>query len=380
MHVEQYIHSDAGWNRPLPSLPPGSGRGFVLAFGAREVIEAGAALADVARARGDLPLLVASTSGEIAGMDVSDGKLVVTVVRFDTVRVVARRVPIGPNDSSHAVGKALAASLPASVEGAGLRHVMVLSDGLAVNGTALVDGMSAALPDGCAITGGLAGDAGRFERTLVGLDGNVGSGQVVALGLYGGALVVGYGSLGGWDAFGPERRADNSDGNVLRTLDGEVALDVYKRYLGEHAAGLPGSALRFPLAVTAPGAGRAVVRTILAVDEATGAMTFAGDIPVGSRVRLMKANHERLVEGAEEAGRLAMRPGARLALLISCVGRKLVMGQRTEEEVEAVAAALGAGGVVAGFYSYGELCPVDAMSACELHNQTMTVTTFGEAA
>ena len=108
MHVERYIHSDAGWNRPLPSLPPGSGRGFVLAFGAREVIEAGAALADVARARGDLPLLVASTSGEIAGMDVSDGKLVVTVVRFDTVRVVARRVPVGPNDSSHAVGKALA--------------------------------------------------------------------------------------------------------------------------------------------------------------------------------------------------------------------------------------------------------------------------------
>jgi hypothetical protein len=256
---------------------------------------------------------------------------------------------------------------------------MVLSDGLAVNGTALVDGMSSALPAGCAITGGLAGDAGRFERTLVGLDGNVGSGQVGALGLYGDALQVGYGSLGGWDAFGPERRADQSDGNILRALDGEVALEVYKRYLGEHAAGLPGSALRFPLAVTAPGADRAVVRTILAVDEASGAMTFAGDIPVGSRVRLMKANHERLVEGAEEAGRLAMRPGARLAVLISCVGRKLVMGQRTEEEVEAVAAALGSGGVVAGFYSYGELCPVDSASACELHNQTMTVTTFGEA-
>ena len=224
----------------------------MLVFGAREGLEDSAVFDEIARARGDLPLLAASTSGEIAGMDVSDGRVVVTVVRFERVRVVARRVPIGPNDSSQAAGRALAASLPAAVEGATLRHVMVLSDGLAVNGTALVDGMSAVLPAGCAITGGLAGDAGRFERTLVGLDGELSSGQVVVLGLYGDDLVVGYGSLGGWDPFGPERRADSSDGNVLRTLDGEVALDVYTRYLGEHAAGLPGSALRFPLAVTAP--------------------------------------------------------------------------------------------------------------------------------
>ncbi len=361
---------------PVAGMSPG--RAFALAFGAREALTADV-VAGMADALSGLPLVVCSTSGEIAGERVSDGTIVLTQVGFGRVRVEAREVRISDAGTSHASGEALARALPTVVDGAALRHVFVLSDGLGVNGTALVNGLAAVLPAGVAITGGLAGDAGRFEATVVGLGASAGQGRIVGIGLYGDALRVGYGSLGGWDAFGPERRVDGSDGNVLRVLDGEPALEVYRRYLGEHAAGLPESALRFPLAVTYPGAERSVVRTILSIDASTGAMTFAGDVPEGSRVRLMKANVERLVDGAEEAGRLASEASARLALLVSCVGRKLVMGQRTEEEVEAVAAALGKGVTLAGFYSYGELCPAARDVACELHNQTMTVTTLGEA-
>jgi hypothetical protein len=195
---------------------------------------------------------------------------------------------------------------------------------------------------------------------------------------------VGYGSLGGWDPFGPERRITASHGNVLRELDGAPALDLYKRYLGDHASGLPATGLLYPLTIRPPHEDTtAVVRTILAVDEVEKTLTFAGDVPVGYRARLMRANFERLVEGASGAARSSqasagMGQGAELALLISCVGRKLVLKQRVEEEVEAVKDVLGPRPVLTGFYSYGEISPFTPSAPCELHNQTMTITTLSE--
>jgi hypothetical protein len=207
------------------------------------------------------------------------------------------------------------------------------------------------------------------------------SGVVTAVGLYGNALRVGYGSRGGWDPFGPRRVVTRSEANVLFELDNQSALALYKRYLGDHAQGLPATALLFPLEIVAPGRPTPVVRTILGVDEARGSLTFAGDVPVGSTAQLMKANFDRLVDGAFDAGRMtslrdAGQPEA--ALLVSCVGRRMVLRQRVEEELESVRDALGSA-VLFGFYSYGELCPSGQLT-CELHNQTMTVTTFREAA
>jgi hypothetical protein len=69
--------------------------------------------------------------------------------------------------------------------------------------------------------------------------------------------------------------------------------------------------------------------------------------------------------------------GPQLAVAISCVGRRLVLGERTEEEIEATLEALAPGAELVGFYSYGEIGP-HAEGFCDLHNQTMTVTTIGE--
>jgi hypothetical protein len=204
---------------------------------------------------------------------------------------------------------------------------------------------------------------------------------VVGVGLYGESLRVGYGSQGGWDSFGPARRVTRSRGNVLFELDGESALALYKSYLGDHASALPGSALLFPLLLEDPCGGDGLVRTVLAVDEEAGSLTFAGDVPVGSQARLMKANFDRLIDGACSSASATSRgldgTHAELAILISCVGRKLVLRQRIEEEVEAVREVLPRA-VLAGFYSYGELCPQGSLGSCELHNQTMTITTLAE--
>jgi hypothetical protein len=321
----------------------------------------------------DAHIVGCSTAGAIAEASVSDG-VVAAAVRFDrtTVRVASVRVS-GPGDSESA-GVELAARLAQP----DLVHVFVLSDGLAVNGTPLVRGLAGGLPTQVSVSGGLAADPS-FTRTYVTADAPPASGVITAIGFYGPALRVGCGSLGGWDPFGPERRITRADGNVLYELDHRPALALYKQYLGSHADALPGSGLLFPLSVRAPGSSTSVVRTILGLNEAAGSITFAGDMPEGHIARLMKANFDHLVEGAHGAALQGIdRLGRRteLAVLVSCAGRRLVLQQRTEEELEAVRDVVGNAPMI-GFYSLGELSPSGA-TGCELHNQTMTITTFVE--
>jgi hypothetical protein len=289
----------------------------------------------------------------------------------------------GSVQAGERLGEALAHSLSATQQGADdpLVHVFVLCDGLNVNGSDLIRGLLSRLPKDVTASGGLAGDGARFGETLVFTAGAPRSGIAAAIGLYGRRLQVGLGSMGGWDPFGPDRLITRSRGSVLLELDGRPALALYKQYLGEHALGLPATGLRFPLVVREAAGGEPLVRTILAVDEQQQSMTFAGDVPEGSWARLARANVERLVDGAIEAartGRDSVENAAGLAILISCVGRKLVLKQRVEEEIEGVREIFGEQTALSGFYSYGEIAPFGPGALCELHNQTMTITAFTE--
>jgi hypothetical protein len=187
--------------------------------------------------------------------------------------------------------------------------------------------------------------------------------------------------MGGWSAFGPERKITKSKGNVLYELDGQSALSLYKSYLGAHAEKLPASGLLFPLSVKESNdSDHYLVRTLLSIDENEQSMTFAGDIQEGHVSRFMKCNDNDLINGAENAAKICLEKSAstELAIMVSCVGRKLVLKQETEEELDAVKKILGDKTVLAGFYSYGEICPSLNHHSSELHNQTMTITTFSE--
>lgn len=366
-----------GWESAgsLPEDPQ-----LVLYFGSRTLLEGGAKpVAEWVGRYPDAVVCGCSTAGEIRGSQVHEGTLVAAVVRFDATVVRAVAEPVGPDDDSRAVGRRAAEKLGT----ADLAHVLLISDGLAVNGSALVEGIREVVGRDVVVTGGLAGDGDRFETTLVGLGGEIHPGQVVLVGFHGDKLSVGYGSRGGWQPFGPRRRITRSRGNTLFELDGKPALQLYKRYLGELATNLPASGLLFPLGVSpdATDAGT-LVRTILAVDEDAQSLTFAGEMPEGAFARLMKATAEELVDGAAAAGEDASGMAAdssSLAILVSCVGRRLVLGQRTDEELEAVAGRLPAGTGMIGFYSYGEACPSLGSGISELHNQTMTITLLGES-
>jgi hypothetical protein len=349
---------------------------LVLTFGGEAILRGGPPLDDVRRAYPAARVLGCSTAGEICDTHVTDETLVATAVHFEHARVEGALVPIG-NDSREA-GRRLAAALPPE----GLRHAFVLADGLAVNGTEFAHGLRAGLPARVAATGGLAGDGNRFQRTTVVMDGEAGSGTAAILGFYGERLAVSHGCMGGWGPFGPERLITRSSGRVLYEMDGQPVLALYKKYLGEHASGLPGTGLMFPLVLRTPDGAQGVARVVLDIDEAAQSVTFAGDMPEGAYARLMMASHERLLEGAAGSARAALKGlGAQepdLALLVSCSGRKLVLEKRVEEEVEDVREALGTHATLAGFYSYGEIAPLATGAGLELQNQTMVVTAFAE--
>lgn len=317
-----------------------------------------------------------STAGEISGVKVLDGTASLTAIDFDKTSYKLVTVEVNDMNESFNSGQVLAEQLKAD----DLNHVLVFSDGLNVNGADLVNGLREVLPK-TSITGGLAGDDSRFENTFVIADDSITDKMIVGLGLYGDALKIGYSSKGGWDSFGIDRLVTKSDKNILYELDGLPALELYKSYLGDNAKNLPSSGLLFPLSMRVNEYDKPVVRTILAIDEQTQSLTFAGNIPEGSYVRLMKANVDRLIDGAEGSAKNALEEAqmnAELALLISCVGRRFVLKQLVEEEVEAVQEILGAKTKLCGFYSFGEIAPFGKFSPCELHNQTMTITTFSE--
>ncbi|HJV59600.1 MAG TPA: FIST N-terminal domain-containing protein, partial [Albitalea sp.] len=354
----------------------------LLCFGAQQFFRGPALHAALREAAPRAQLAGCSSAGEILGSQVHDGTLALTAVRFERATAHGAATTLADMADSFAAGARLASALPA----AGLRHVLVFGTGVHINGSALVEGLQSVLAPATPISGGLAGDGGAFVETFTLGNERAGADQIVAVGLAGDSLAIGNSSLGGWVPFGPARRVTRCDHNLLYELDGESALAIYKRYLGEYARDLPASGLLFPFEMPGDSPhGGGIIRTILGVDEAAGSLILAGDVPEGGTLKLMHASTERLIDAAEQAA-LKLQPwgrernGTALSLLVSCVGRKLVMGDRVEEEVEAVASVLGADTAVAGFYSYGEISGSGFVGDCRLHNQTMTITWLAETA
>jgi len=378
MKIEQKKFSKVnGWETLKQDHFDSNNFNLVLVFGSSMIFEDDAVYKIIRNDYPNADIIINTTSGEIYDTQVNDDTISLTAVCFEKTKIKTSSVLIDEMQNSREAGQSLASTL----DHINLKNVLVISDGQKVNGSELVQGLQEHLPSGTIVTGGLAGDGSRFKRTLVGLNEPPIEGRIAVIGFYGDSLSVTYGSVGGWDSFGPERLITKSKANILYELDGKPALDIYKMYLGEYASELPGSGLLFPLSIRLSDSEELVVRTILGVNEEEKSLTFAGNMPEGAYARLMKANFDRLIEGSSNAAQNSMNGNTHkpeLAVLISCVGRKLVLNQRIEEEVEVIRAMYGNGTVITGFYSYGEISPSSKFMKCELHNQTMTITTFSE--
>ena len=377
MIIKQQILRDDRTPITINEELPGAGH-LVLVFGPTERLQNPALLSGIRAAfPSETHVVGCSTSGEITREGSLDGEVTLTSLKFLKTAIKVECIPVSTMDESRAAGGTLGRAL----RGKGLSFVLVLSDGLHVNGSEVVGGLRAELGDETVISGGLAGDGTRFAKTVV-IDGAEAREKcLVAVGFYGDDIFARSYSASGWQPFGAFRKVTKARGSVVHEIDGVRALDVYCKYLGDDAAQLPASGLLYPLALRVAEKDAGLIRTLLAVDKEQGSLTFAGDVPEGSMVRLMHATHTQLIEGAGRAGRQTMLldgPAPEFGLLISCVGRKLVMGTQTDLEIEAVAEQLPHCPVFAGFYSYGESGFYEGSGTCALHNQTMTVTTLAE--
>jgi len=378
MQLETYLFVDGSWNKELNS-DLNSKNTLVIVFASSNIQFIKKPLSDLLSIYNTSTLIGASTSGEIYNDEVYDDSLVVSVLKFEHTKFKSIYKPLLSTEDSFDDGVYLAKELLDD----DLKGMFVLSDGLQVNGSKLTDGISSVVPLDIPVTGGLAGDGDRFEKTWVIVDNKPQSSYVSAVGVYGKSINIIHASKGGWDRLGLERIVTKSKDNILYELDNQPALDIYKRYLGDKASELPASGLLFPLELkTDIDSTESKVRTILAVNEEEKSITFAGDLPEGSHVTLMKANYNRLIDGAYGAAESLdfshYKGGDILCIAISCVGRKLVLKSRVEEELEAILEVVPRKTQQIGFYSYGEISPL-ASGKCDLHNQTMTLSVIWES-
>ncbi len=378
MNIKQHLFINNNWTEyQKESLIDTTKCQLVLTFGCCDLITKPEIFAFLKQQYPNAHIVLASTSGEIIDENVYDNSLVATAIQFENTEIKCIEHEI-INNSSYETGLLLMNELMTDE----LSCVFVVADGININGTELVNGLNKNNLNKITITGGLAGDGARFINSYTGLNKIPKSGNVIGIGFYGKKIIVGHGSVGGWDEFGQERTITKAEKNVLYELDDKNALDLYKTYLGMYVNELPSSALLFPIALKVVEPSGTLVRTILSVNEKDSSMTFAGNMPVGSRVRLMKANFDRIIEGSCSAATISIEnfksKKPELAILISCIGRKLVLKTRTVEEIEIAKEVFGNDTVISGFYSNGEIAPFNSITECELHNQTMTITTFAE--
>ncbi len=353
---------------------------LIIVFGGLSFFDSPELARALKAAAPDAALIGCSSAGEIAVDRVYDNNCILTAIKFDRTQVIPVTTEISGMQDSFGAGERLGLALPQE----NLTGVFILGTGVAINGSALVAGLQSKLAPSTSISGGLAADAGAFKQTWTLGPAGSSDKHIVAVGLYGEHVQLNYGTFAGWEPFGPMRKITRCDQNVLFELDGERALDIYKRYLGDYAKDLPGSGLLFPFEMLDSEREKSgIFRTILGVDEEHGSLTLAGDINPDGFLRLMHSSTDKLIEGAETAAKAALAKhtgstDSAVGILVSCIGRKLVMGDRVDEEVEAVANTLGANTCVTGYYSNGEIAGMEFLGACRLHNQTMTITWISE--
>lgn len=375
MELIHTSYENGSWNKPLDGSMD-SERTLIIIFSTFDADAMQAPLQELQNTYPSSYIVGASSAGTIYMDMLEENNCSVTIAKFKTTDMKLVTTSIKDMQESRNEGTKLATKL----KDANLKHVFILSNGLHTNGSELIDGFNEVFESQVPTSGALAADEGKFESTWVIVDGKIDTHGITALGFYGEDIRYTASSQDGLDIFGIERLVTRSKANVLYELDGKPALEIYKKYLGEQAKKLPLSALSFPLSLMTDSNDK-ITRTIIGVDYDDNSMTFAGDIPEGSYVSFMKANLDRVIAGANAAATELYfddYDGENiLSIAISCIGRKAVLKQRTEEELESVLEALPKNTMQIGMYSFGEISPTQNR-CCELHNQTMTLTAIWE--
>jgi hypothetical protein len=271
------------------------------------------------------------------------------------------------------------------------RHAfLIFPDGLAGNGSDILRGCQEALGTSFLIVGGSAADDYSFKKTFQFFQDKVLTNSVVGA-LFGGEVSVGIGGAVALDAeLGKPRKVTKSYLNRVDELDGSPAANLYAEYFGSVAEELKQEflarlTLAYPLGVSIIGEEEYLLRNVLRVDPATGALIYSADIPEQSHVRLMMSSRETILSSASRAAVQSLNclNGKKplFALVFNSVARKKLLRFQAKEEVQTIQQALGESVPLAGFYSYGEQAPLGAAmhrGQSHFHNESVVVVTVAE--
>ncbi len=284
------------------------------------------------------------------------------------------------NRNSELAGKELAGLFSSKVQ-----HIQLFSDGVTGNGCALLRGMNSMLDDYIPITGGTSGDTGEFNKSWQFAGKQLLCDAAVAIG-FTGDFKVGTGVQSGWSPVGLPKKVTRSSGNVLYELNGEPALNVFKRFLGKHAEKLPAVGVEYPLGFysrdgSTAGKDQFMLRATMAVNHKEGSITFAGDVPEGTMAHLTCGDNNSILEATEKAIQTAVNQlddtTPVMAFFYSCMARKTLLGLRTKEEFERVNLKLAGNIPILGFYSFGEYSRVKRGGPCLFHNESAVLSVIG---
>ncbi|MCG8376873.1 MAG: FIST C-terminal domain-containing protein [Chlorobiales bacterium] len=350
-------------------------------------------LAGITAVAGDVPMVGGTTAGEISPEGFSEGSVVVMAIRSSGLAFhtgIGRRM----SRDEDACARALIADILSRATTEDFSSLLVFPNGMGGDGLNVLKGLQGVLGRDFEIAGGYLGDDMRFKHTFQYYNGKVYRDAIVGfLVSFKEGYRTGIGVRSGFESIGNSFYCTSSEGNVVREFDNVSALELYKEFLGDERSGrLPGICMEYPFGLIDEDAGHSgkrhfQLRCGLNVDKKNGTITLAASIPEGSAVTLTSGSRGDIINGAREAAEQAMqclrcaRP--ELIVMFSCVGRKLVLGRRTPEEVDVVRKCIGYDVPIIGFYTYGEIGPIDRsvekLAEAKFHNETVVLWVLGLA-
>ena len=337
------------------------------------------------------PMIGGTTAGEISTFGLSVNSVVIMALKSKDVKFYVG-IGQGISKNEENAGKELARNVLKKASKKTAKSLIMLPDGLAGDGLRVIQGVQKILGEYFEIVGGSLGDEDKFKNTYQYYNGKVYQDTVVGMLFCSDKIKTGTGVRSGWESVGSRFKCTKAKGNIVYKFGDKTALQVYTEYLGSaRAKKLPAIGLEYPMGLVderakIEGYDYFQIRCPLAVNEKDGSVTFAAAIPEGKEVTLTYSSRTSIINGSKLSAIQSRKTlgGAtpKLIMMFSCVARKMVLGRRTNDEINSVKQVFGKNIPLIGFYTYGEIGPIDkriqSLKSTRWHNETVVLWVLGE--
>jgi hypothetical protein len=328
----------------------------------------------VREATGGAPLSGCSAEGTINGDDADESNfsVLVTAISSNELRWT-NGLATGLEDDSRAVGQRVAQELLPHLS-ADTIGLFVFPDGLSLYLEHFFVGLEGNLPSDQFLPlwgGGAGNNVSVEEPTYQYCDDEVVS-DGVSYALLSGEVQASWAISHALIPIGGERKVTRSQGNVIYEIDGKPATEVLKEYLPEHALIEDRDWMRYAISLAlffkAPSYMKDeeyVVRGVPAVRMADGSIIVQTEVQEGTSIWFSSRDKEKMTTGFDRmAAQIKDQLGGaqpKLVFQFECLtrGKTMLREQEKLQLLKRFRQALGPEAPWAGFYTIGEIGPVE---------------------